>query len=63
MKNLTRIFFSIFTLVLFFACEPEAIPEDPQAEIEYTFDFDEIGDTGDQKDEIYVRKGDADDDD
>lgn len=51
MKNLARIFFCTFSLALFFSCEPEEMPVDPQSEI-VDDKFNEMGDTGDQKDEI-----------
>lgn len=51
MKNLARIFFCTFSFAIFFSCEPEEMPVDPQSEI-VDEKFDEMGDTGDQKDEI-----------
>ena len=56
MNYLTRIFFCIFTLTIFYSCEPEEIPAKPESTIKNTRDFDKMGDTGDQSNEVDVDK-------
>ena len=47
MKTLTRIFFFIFAVAIFYSCEPDELPKSENlSEIE----SDKIGQTGDQKD-------------
>ena len=55
MKTLTRIFFCTFTVVSFYSCEPEEISESLSSDSIFQNEHEEIGDTGDQKDEVYTK--------
>lgn len=56
MKTLTSILFCMFALLFFSSCEPEEVPKNVESEIILSTGEDPIGETGDQKDDIYDKK-------
>lgn len=56
MKTLSRFFFCIFTVALFYSCEPEEMPMEPVGNNEEIAPTEIFGDTGNQGDVIDDKK-------